>query len=41
MKYINRNLQRKIDEMKGQFPVILVSGARQSGKSRYADGHRP
>ncbi len=33
MKYINRNLQRKIDKMKGQFPVILVSGARQSGKS--------
>ena len=33
MKYINRNLEKKIDEMKGSFPVILVTGARQSGKS--------
>ena len=33
MKYINRNIEKKIDEMKGNFPVILVTGARQSGKS--------
>lgn len=33
MKYINRSLEKKIDEMKGNFPVILVTGARQSGKS--------
>lgn len=33
MKYINRSLEKKIDEMKGMFPVILVTGARQSGKS--------
>lgn len=33
MKYINRTIEKKIDEMKGSFPVILVSGARQSGKS--------
>ena len=33
MKYINRNLETKIDKMKGTFPVILVTGARQSGKS--------
>lgn len=33
MKYINRTLEKKIDEMKGLFPVILITGARQSGKS--------
>lgn len=33
MKYINRTIEKKIDEMKGNFPVILVTGARQSGKS--------
>jgi len=33
MKYINRNLEKKIDEMNKLFPVILVTGARQSGKS--------
>lgn len=33
MKYINRTLEKKIDEMKNMFPAILVTGARQSGKS--------
>jgi len=33
MKYINRSIEIKLDEMNGQFPVILVTGARQSGKS--------
>ena len=33
MKYINRTLEKKIDEMKKMFPAILVTGARQSGKS--------
>lgn len=33
MKYINRTLEDKIDTMKDGFPVILVTGARQSGKS--------
>ena len=33
MKYINRSLEKKIDEMKDSFPVILVAGARQTGKS--------
>lgn len=33
MKYINRSIQSKFDEMNGNFPVILVTGARQTGKS--------
>lgn len=33
MKYINRSIQSKFDEMNGKFPVILVTGARQTGKS--------
>ena len=33
MKYINRSIQLKFDEMNGKFPVILVTGARQTGKS--------
>ena len=33
MKYINRTIEKKLDEMQGAFPVILVTGARQSGKS--------
>lgn len=33
MKYINRTLENKIDTMKNSSPVILVTGARQSGKS--------
>ena len=33
MKYINRTITKKFKEMKGNFPVILVTGARQTGKS--------
>lgn len=33
MKYINRSIQVKFKEMNGNFPVILVTGARQTGKS--------
>lgn len=33
MKYINRNVEKRFFELKGNFPSILVSGARQSGKS--------
>ena len=33
MKYINRTIENKIDEMNGAFPVILLTGARQVGKS--------
>lgn len=33
MSYINRSLEKQIDKMKGTFPVILVTGSRQSGKS--------
>lgn len=33
MKYINRTIEKKIDEMNGAFPVILLTGARQVGKS--------
>ena len=33
MKYINRNIEIKFDQMKGSFPVILLTGARQTGKS--------
>lgn len=33
MKYINRSIQSKFDEINGKFPVILVTGARQTGKS--------
>lgn len=33
MEYINRTIEKKIYEMKGTFPVILVTGVRQSGKS--------
>lgn len=33
MNYINRSLEKQIDKMKGSFPVILVTGSRQSGKS--------
>lgn len=37
MKYINRTIEKKIDEMNGSFPVILITGARQSGKSTLLD----
>lgn len=33
MKYINRTIKKMIDNMKKSFPVILITGARQSGKS--------
>ena len=33
MKYINRNLEKEIKKMIGKVPVILVTGARQTGKS--------
>ena len=33
MKYINRSIQLKLNEMNGNFPVILLTGARQTGKS--------
>ena len=33
MKYIHRTIEQKFKDMIGKFPVILVSGARQSGKS--------
>ena len=33
MKYINRTIQLKFNEMNGNVPVILVTGARQTGKS--------
>ena len=33
MNYINRSLEKQIDKMKGSFPVILVTGSRQAGKS--------
>lgn len=32
-KYINRSIEKKILNMNGNFPAILVTGARQSGKS--------
>ena len=31
--YIHRTIENKIDEMYGNFPAILITGARQSGKS--------
>lgn len=31
--YIHRTIEKKIDEMYGNFPAILVTGSRQSGKS--------
>ena len=31
--YINRTIEKKLKEMEGVFPAILVTGARQSGKS--------
>lgn len=33
MNYINRNIEKEFDKMNGNFPVILLTGARQSGKS--------
>ena len=32
-KYINRNVEKELKKMQGHYPVILVTGARQSGKS--------
>lgn len=32
-KYIHRTIETKLDEMYGNFPSILVTGSRQSGKS--------
>ena len=32
MKYVSRTITKKFNEMKGNFPVILVTGARQTGK---------
>ena len=31
--YIHRTIENKIDEMYGNFPAILITGSRQSGKS--------
>ena len=31
--YIHRTIELKLEEMYGNFPSILVTGARQSGKS--------
>lgn len=31
--YIHRTIETKLDEMYGNFPAILITGARQSGKS--------
>ena len=31
--YIHRTVEKKLDEMYGNFPAILVTGSRQSGKS--------
>ena len=31
--YIHRTIESKLDEMYGNFPSILVTGSRQSGKS--------
>ncbi len=31
--YINRTIENKLNEMYGNFPSILITGARQSGKS--------
>lgn len=31
--YIHRTIEKKLDEMYGNFPAILVTGSRQSGKS--------
>ena len=31
--YIHRTIEAKLDEMYGNFPAILVTGSRQSGKS--------
>ena len=31
--YIHRTIENKLDEMYGNFPAILVTGSRQSGKS--------
>lgn len=33
MRYINRSIQLKLNEMNGKLPVILLTGARQTGKS--------
>lgn len=32
-KYINRNVEIKLDNIKNHYPIILVTGSRQSGKS--------
>lgn len=32
-KYINRSIESKLKSMYGNFPAILVTGSRQSGKS--------
>ncbi len=32
-QYIHRTIENKLDEMYGNFPAILVTGSRQSGKS--------
>lgn len=31
--YIHRTIETKLDEMYGNFPSILITGSRQSGKS--------
>ena len=32
-QYIHRTIEKKLEEMDGNFPSILVTGSRQSGKS--------
>ena len=32
-KYIHRTIEKKLNEMYGNFPAILITGSRQSGKS--------
>lgn len=33
MKYINRNLENVVKQVTEQYPVVILTGHRQSGKS--------
>ncbi len=41
MTYLKRNLENRVDELLTIFPVVLIIGARQTGKTTLAKICRP
>ncbi|MBD3279943.1 DUF4143 domain-containing protein [Candidatus Dojkabacteria bacterium] len=41
MQYINRSIKKRVDELKRGFPVIVLTGPRQSGKTTFLKHYLP